>query len=96
MPPNENSLVLTNDCFHIFAYTGGLATIVASFLARSRGTHEPELSIGRLKDLEHFIRECEAFKMDYGHLYGSASPQQAAKVENFRDEFEELLGNGSG
>ncbi|KAF5347805.1 hypothetical protein D9756_010274 [Leucocoprinus leucothites] len=78
------------------AILGGFATIVASFLARARGSHEPELSITRAKDLEQFIRECEAFKMDYGLFRGSQNPEQSAKVETFRDRFEDLLGNASG
>ncbi|KAF9446647.1 hypothetical protein P691DRAFT_673078 [Macrolepiota fuliginosa MF-IS2] len=78
------------------AILGGLATIVASYLARARGSSEPELSIARVKDLEQFIRECEAFQMDHGHLLGSANPQHAAQLEALRDNFEELLGNGNG
>ncbi|KXN91344.1 hypothetical protein AN958_01319 [Leucoagaricus sp. SymC.cos] len=78
------------------AILGGLATIIASYLARARGSHEPELSITRVKDLEQFIRECEAFKMDYGHLKGSANPRQYQQVEAFRHKFEELLGNADG
>ena len=33
---------------------GGLATLVASYMARARGSGEPELSITRVKDLEQF------------------------------------------
>lgn len=50
--------------------SGGLSTMAASYLARTRGSNEPELSISRTKDLEQFIRECEAFQLDFGHLYG--------------------------
>lgn len=72
---------------------GGLATIVASYLARARGSNEPELSITRVKDLEQFIRECEAFQMDFGHTLGDKYDQD---LENFRRRFEELLGNANG
>lgn len=72
---------------------GGLSTIVASYLARARGSNEPELSIARLKDLEQFIRECEAFKMDNGHVYGDKFD---SALEDFRARFEELLGNANG
>ncbi|KAF9064984.1 hypothetical protein BDP27DRAFT_1229579, partial [Rhodocollybia butyracea] len=72
---------------------GGMATLVASYLARARGSNEPELSIIRVKDLEQFIRECEAFEMDYGHL---ANHDHDAKLDQFRRRFEELLGNGNG
>jgi len=74
------------------AILGGLSTVVASYLARSRGSNEPELSIARVKDLEHFVRECEAFKMDYGHVLGHEHDQ---RLEQFRERFEELLGNGN-
>jgi len=74
-------------------YLGGLSTIVASYLARSRGSNEPELSIARTKDLEQFIRECEAFKMDHGHVVGTEYDRE---LETFRRRFEELLGNANG
>lgn len=54
----------------VTAVLGGLSTMAASYLARTRGSNEPELSISRTKDLEQFIRECEAFQLDFGHLYG--------------------------
>lgn len=72
---------------------GGLATLVASYLARARGSNEPELSITRVKDLEQFIRECEAFQMDRGHISGDKYDHQ---LETFRRKFEELLGNANG
>lgn len=73
--------------------TGGLSTIVASYLARTRGSNEPELSIIRVKDLDQFIRECQAFILDSGHLDGHEHDE---KVIAFRGRFEELLGNGNG
>lgn len=72
---------------------GGLATLVASYLARARGSNEPELSITRVKDLEQFIRECQAFQMDHGHVLGDKYDHQ---LETFRRRFEELLGNANG
>ena len=54
----------------VTAVLGGLSTMAASYLARTRGSNEPELSISRTKDLEQFIRECESFQLDFGHLYG--------------------------
>ena len=72
---------------------GGFSTVAASFLARARGTHEPELSITRVKDLEQFIRECQAFKMDHGHVLGDKYDDELFR---FRNRFEELLGNGDG
>ncbi|KAF5374510.1 hypothetical protein D9615_009090 [Tricholomella constricta] len=72
---------------------GGLSTLVASYLARARGSNEPELSITRVKDLEQFIRECQAFEMDFGHTTTGEYDEQLFR---FRSLFEELLGNGSG
>ncbi|KAG5645099.1 hypothetical protein DXG03_006913 [Asterophora parasitica] len=72
---------------------GGLSTLVASYLARARGSNEPELSITRVKDLEQFIRECQAFQMDQGHVTTGEHDDQ---LQSFRTRFEELLGNGSG
>ncbi|KAG6873484.1 hypothetical protein C0995_015187 [Termitomyces sp. Mi166 len=72
---------------------GGLSTLVASYLARARGSNEPELSITRVKDLEQFIRECDAFQMDHGHLMTNEQDEQLFR---FRSRFEELLGNASG
>ncbi|KAJ3927708.1 MAG: hypothetical protein NXY57DRAFT_859709, partial [Lentinula lateritia] len=69
---------------------GGLSTLVASYLARARGSNEPELSIIRVKDLDQFIRECKAFDMDFGHLTGDAYDE---RLQKFRTRFEELLGN---
>ncbi|KAF9459954.1 hypothetical protein BDZ94DRAFT_1311920 [Collybia nuda] len=75
------------------AVLGGLSTITASYLARARGSNEPELSITRVKDLEHFIRECHAFQMDFGHI---TTPEYDDRLNGLRDRFEELLGNGNG
>ncbi|KAF8063224.1 hypothetical protein FPV67DRAFT_1505642 [Lyophyllum atratum] len=72
---------------------GGLLTLVASYLARARGSNEPELSITRVKDLEHFIRECEAFQLDNGHV---ATGEHDKQLFRFRSQFEELVGNANG
>lgn len=75
------------------AILGGLSTVVASYLARARGSNEPELSITRVKDLEQFIRECQAFKLDYGATLGS---ELDPRLNALRGRFEELLGNANG
>jgi hypothetical protein len=67
--------------------------LVASYLARARGSNEPELSITRTKDLEQFIRECQSFDMDYGHLPGR---EFDSELDRLRRKFEELLGNANG
>ncbi|KAJ3761313.1 hypothetical protein EV360DRAFT_38077 [Lentinula raphanica] len=74
-------------------YQGGLSTLVASYLARARGSNEPELSTIRVKDLDEFIRECKAFEMDFGHCTGDEYDE---KLQRFRTRFEELLGNANG
>ncbi|KIJ19699.1 hypothetical protein PAXINDRAFT_69621, partial [Paxillus involutus ATCC 200175] len=75
---------------------GGLSTMVASYLARARGSNEPELSITRVKDLEQFLRESKAFQMDHAHEYGSHANGLDGRLEDLRRRFEELLGNANG
>ncbi|KAG6885103.1 hypothetical protein C0993_005870 [Termitomyces sp. T159_Od127] len=75
------------------AILGGFSTITASYLARARGSNEPELSITRVKDLEQFIRQCEAFQMDHGQTLGNKYDKE---VQDLRGRFEELLGNLDG
>ncbi|KAF8840123.1 hypothetical protein BDN67DRAFT_930923 [Paxillus ammoniavirescens] len=75
---------------------GGLSTIVASYLARARGSNEPELSITRVKDLEQFLREGKAFQMDHAHEYGSRENGLDNRLEDLRRRFEALLGNANG
>lgn len=72
---------------------GGLSTVVASYLARARGSNEPELSITRSKDLQQFLRECSSFDMDYGFATGTEHDKE---LKRFRERFEELLGNADG
>ena len=67
--------------------------MVASYLARARGSNEPELSITRHKDLDQFIRECRAFQLDHGHSTGDEYDDELVR---FRCRFEELLGNANG
>ncbi|KAG1881100.1 hypothetical protein F4604DRAFT_1746460 [Suillus subluteus] len=78
------------------AILGALATLVASYLARMRGSSEPELSITRVKDLDQFLRDCRAFQLDHAYTYGTAENGLDKRVDEFRSRFEELLGNGDG
>jgi hypothetical protein len=71
-------------------FIGGLSTLVASFLARMRGSGEPELSQLRTKDLEQFLRECDAFQMDRGYVLGNEEDQT---LDEFRKRLEDILGN---
>ncbi|KAH8981714.1 hypothetical protein EDB92DRAFT_169382 [Lactarius akahatsu] len=68
------------------AVLGSLSTLVASYLARTRGSSEPESSLLREQALSHFIRNLRAFILDKGTQHGH---DQA--VENFRKEFERML-----
>jgi hypothetical protein len=72
---------------------GGLTTIIASYLARARGSNEPELSITRCKDIDQFLREARAFQLDRGHILTS---EYDADIQGYRKRFEELLGNANG
>lgn len=74
-------LTITYICIQVGLSTsilGGISTLIASYLARVRGSGEPELSTSRVKDLAQFVRECEAFVQDYGYVVpyskGSSPP----------------------
>ncbi|KXN93117.1 hypothetical protein AN958_00041, partial [Leucoagaricus sp. SymC.cos] len=67
---------------------GALTTMIASYLAKMRGSSEPELSRSRVTDLERFLREAEAFDLDHGH---SDSTEFDDRLDHFRRRFEELL-----
>ena len=73
-------------------HRGGLTTIVAGYLARTRGSNEPETSKARVKELDKFIREAKAFVLDFGQY---DDPMYDDQVAYFRSEFEELLGAGT-
>lgn len=75
---------------------GGISTLVASYLARTRGSNEPELSITRKKDLDQFLREARAFQMDHGHEITTVGSTYDEQVKGFRHRYEELLGNADG
>ncbi|CAL1702777.1 unnamed protein product [Somion occarium] len=71
---------------------GGLSTLAASYLAKARGSGQPENSITKCNDLEHFVRSCEAFLLDYGDDEGHTQDRHIAR---YRMRFEELQGNDS-
>jgi len=73
-----------------------MATIVASYLARARGSNEPELSVTRVKDLDQFLRDCASFELDHGHEYGTPENKLDYRLIELRRRFEELLGNADG
>lgn len=61
---------------------------MASYLARTRGSKEPELSLLRVRDLEQFIRELRAFQLDHGHV---DSDEWDKEIGRFRQELEDIL-----
>jgi len=67
---------------------GGLSTVLASFLAKARGSGEPEHSQLRARELDTFIREVEAWTMDHGHFVGS---QYDERINMFRERFEQIV-----
>ncbi|KAI0339253.1 hypothetical protein BDW22DRAFT_612372 [Trametopsis cervina] len=72
------------------AILGGLSTLSASYLAKARGSGEPEASSLRLRDLENYVRELEGVILDRGHMVG---PENNTLVDAFRTKFEEIMGN---
>lgn len=67
-----------------------MSTLAASYLAKMRGSGEPEASAARIKDIENFQREIEATKLDMGHIVG---PQCDEIINGYRRRFEEIMGN---
>ncbi|KAI9463879.1 hypothetical protein HD554DRAFT_2026866 [Boletus coccyginus] len=73
----------------------GFSTMVASYMARARGSGEPEVAIARVKDLEQFLREVRAFQMDHAHEYSTPENGLGIRLEDMRRRFEEMLGNAN-
>lgn len=65
-----------------------MSTLVASYLARARGSKEPELSLVRVRDLEHFIRDIRAFQLDHGYV---DTDEWDGQIDRFRRQLEEIL-----
>jgi hypothetical protein len=49
---------------------GGASTCIATYLARVRGSGEPELSKQRTRDLDHFLRDVQSVMLDKGYIVG--------------------------
>ncbi|KZV65619.1 hypothetical protein PENSPDRAFT_586556 [Peniophora sp. CONT] len=71
---------------------GGGSTIVATYLAKVRGSDEPELSRIRVAALDHFIRELKAFDLDHGSETGHEWDHELVR---YRTDLEALLGQNS-
>jgi hypothetical protein len=77
----------------VVSVLGAASTLVASFLARTKGSNEPQTSQFRAQALDHFLREIEAFKLDHGHEVGE---RWDGKIHRFRSGLEKILGNYNG
>ncbi|KAI0285712.1 hypothetical protein BC826DRAFT_1050814 [Russula brevipes] len=75
------------------ALLGGASTLVASYLARTKGSNEPQFSLLRSQALKHFLREIESFVLDHGHEVGSKWDHQ---IVGFRLGLERILGSHHG
>ena len=51
------------------ASLGAISTILASYLAKVRGSGEPEFSTIHARELNTFLRDIEAFIMDHGPYF---------------------------
>ncbi|KAI0300701.1 hypothetical protein B0F90DRAFT_399958 [Multifurca ochricompacta] len=71
------------------AVLGSLSTLVASYLARTRGSSEPESSLLREQALSNYIRQLNAYILDHGSEIGNEHDHK--KVEQFRKGLEQLL-----
>ena len=69
---------------------GGASTLVASYIARSRSTNEPEASRTKAAALKHFLREVDAFQLDHGFENGNKLDN---KIKGFRLGLEYMLGH---
>ena len=72
---------------------GGAATVVASYLARSHTSNEPEASHKRAAALNHFVREVRGFQLDYGYQKGN---QWDDRIMGYRLGLEQMLGSQPG
>lgn len=72
-------------------FLGGVETVLASYLAKNRGSNQPEASKARAKNLGNFLRDIESFLLDHGHEPGIDHDEQ---VKAFRARLEEIKNEG--
>ncbi|KAI0804561.1 hypothetical protein BC629DRAFT_1260122, partial [Irpex lacteus] len=70
---------------------GGLSTLAASYLAKTRSSNEPEASAIRCQSLKEFVRDLQYLRLDRGHLTG-----HDWEVDSFRKRFEDIMKNNQG
>ena len=62
---------------------------MASYLARARGSGEPEWSASKVDALDGYLRRVRNFTADNGHVVGN---EHDARIDEFRKELDYLLG----
>lgn len=70
-----------------------MTTLAASYLAKARGSGEPEFSAGKCRELEKFERELSAYMLDHGDNAGDG---HSSTIRTYRDRFEEIMGSCRG
>lgn len=68
---------------------GGASTVLSTYMAKARGSGEPDISRALVTNLEQFIRECEAFSSDHGTQV--SGDHLTEKIGWFRERLESLL-----
>lgn len=77
-------------CIDFGIRSGGAGTAISSYIARSRGTNEPQASEQRATDLQKFLRDINAFIGDHGDKDGL---EHNSQITTFRERFNDILGN---
>ncbi|KAI9443632.1 hypothetical protein H4582DRAFT_1807980, partial [Lactarius indigo] len=67
----------------------GASTFVASYSTHARGSDERRALLLRVKALNHFLREIQAFQLIHGH---EVSREWDKKLDGFRLDLEKMLG----
>jgi len=70
------------------AILGGLSTTLASYLAKVRGSGEPEFSTLRSRELSTFVRELDDFLTDHGH---KVTTEFDDRIMYYRGRFEDII-----
>jgi len=65
----ETSNSLPSQIGAAVAVFGGISTILASYLAKIRGSGEPEFSTIRAREVTSYLRDLEAFVLDHGSYF---------------------------
>ena len=77
----------------MIAILGSASTLMASYMAHTRGSSKHRALLFRSKALNRFVREIEAFQVDHEHEGGR---QWDEKIDRFRVSLENILDNEHG